>query len=189
MFYVTGLALVAGAVIGLASGGRPRFLGRHRLRASWLVLVGFGLQLATDHLNVGGLGTAMVLAGAVALLAFAVLNPTLVGIGVVAVGVAANALVIGLNDGMPVRPSSVVAAHIATREQQPTLSYGYRHHAETPSDKVRVLGDIIPLPQFREVVSFGDLILALGVAATIAHLSRPGPLHAAPPGPGRLEPR
>ncbi|MDQ1364172.1 MAG: hypothetical protein QOE57_214, partial [Acidimicrobiaceae bacterium] len=28
-----------------------------------------------------------------------------------------------------------------------------------------------------------------GVAATIAHLSRPGPLHAAPPGPGRVEPR
>ncbi len=190
MFYVTGLALVAGAVIGLATGGRLRFLGRHHLRAWWLVMVGFGLQLATDHLKVAGLGTAMVLAGAAALLAFAALNPTLVGIGVVAVGVAANALVIGLNDGMPVRPKSVVAAHIATRDEEPTLDYGFRHHAEGPSDQLRVLGDIIPLPQFHEVVSFGDLILALGVAATIAHLLRPGARHTSripSPGPTQAE--
>jgi hypothetical protein len=189
MFFVTGLALVAGAVIGLARGGRLRYLGRRRLRSWWLVLVGFGLQTATDHLRVDGLGTAMVLAGAAALLAFAALNPTLVGIGVVACGVAANALVIGLNDGMPVRPSSVVAAHIATQEEVPTLSYGYRHHAEGSSDKVPVLGDIIPLPIFREVVSFGDLILALGVAATIVNLARPGPRHSARPGPPRVVPR
>ena len=122
MFYVTGLALVTGVVIGLASGGRPRYLGRHRLRAWWLVLLGFGLQAATDRFDVGRWGTAMVLAGAAALLLFAALNPNLVGIGVVAVGVAANALVIGVNDGMPVRPRAVVAAHIATQASEPTLS-------------------------------------------------------------------
>jgi hypothetical protein len=181
MFYVTGLALVAGAVIGLAAGGRPRFLAQHRLRAWWLVLLGFGLQVATDHFDVGWWGPALVLVGAAALLAFAALNPNLVGIGVVAIGVAANALVIGLNGGMPVRPRAVLVAHIATATQEPTLNYGPRHHRQGASDHLTALADIIPLAAFHEVVSFGDLILAVGVAATMARLFRPKPRHTAHP--------
>jgi hypothetical protein len=177
MFYVTGLALVAGAVIGLARGGRPRFLGQHRLKAWWLVVVGFLLQAATDRLDVGQWGTVLVVAGGLALLVFAALNPNLVGIGVVAVGVAANTLVIGINGAMPVRPSAVVAAHIATKEEEPLLSYGYRHQREGPSDQLVALADIVPLAPFHQVVSVGDLILALGVSATIAGLFRPGPGH------------
>lgn len=178
MFLVTGVALVAGAIVGLAMGGRFRFLPQRRIRAAWLVAVGFGLQYATDHLKVGRLGTPMVLAGAAALLLFAAANPHLVGIGVVAVGVAANAIVITVDDGMPVRPGAVVAAHIATRAQEPFLTYGLRHHREGPDDTIRPLGDIIPLPLFHEVVSVGDLILAFGVASTLAHLLQPAPRHA-----------
>jgi hypothetical protein len=178
MFYVTGLALVAGAVIGLARGGRLRFLSRHRLRAWWLVVVGFGLQLAADRFDIGAWGTVVVVTGAVALLAFAALNPNLVGIGVVAFGVAANALVIGLDGGMPVRPAAVVAAHVASPEEEPVISYGFRHHRERPRDKLRPLADIIPIPLFKEVVSVGDLILAVGVTATVAGLFRPVPGHA-----------
>jgi hypothetical protein len=181
MLYVTGLALVSGAVIGLATGGRPRFIARHRVRAWWLVLVGFGFQLAADHVDLGSLATVVVVAGAVALLAFASLNPNLVGIGVVAVGVAANALVIGLDNGMPVRPSAVVAAHLATVADEPAINYGYRHHQQRPSDKLLFLSDIIPIPvqPLQQVVSFGDLILAIGVAATVAHLVQPLPDHSA----------
>jgi Family of unknown function (DUF5317) len=174
MFYVTALALVIGAAVGLAFGGRPRYIGRHQLRAWWLVVVGFGLQVATDHLDLGLFGTVVVLIGAASLLTFAALNPHLVGIGVVAVGVAANALVIGVNDGMPVRPRAVVAAHVATGAEEPALAYGYRHHRETRRDRLVPLADIIPIAAFHEVVSFGDLILAVGVAATVAHLLLPG---------------
>jgi hypothetical protein len=101
-----------------------------------------------------------------------------VGIGVVVIGVAANALVIGINDGMPVRPSAVVAAHITSRADEPLLGYGFRHHREGPGDQLRPLADIIPIPPFRQVVSFGDLILAIGVAATVAHLLLRGPKRA-----------
>jgi hypothetical protein len=181
MFYVTGLALVAGAVIGLAAGGRPRFLAGHRLRAWWLVLVGFGLQVATDRFPAGWWGTPMVLAGATALLVFAALNWHLVGIGVVAVGLVANAVVIGVNGGMPVRPRAVVAAHIASAALEPTIGYGPRHHREGADDRLALLSDIIPLAPFHQVVSIGDLILAVGVAATIAHLLRPKPRHLARP--------
>ncbi len=182
MLYVTALALIIGAVVGLARGGRPSNLGRHRLRAWWLVVIGIAAQVAADHVDTASLGTVAVLAGATSLLAFAALNPHLVGIGVVAVGVAANALVIGLNDGMPVRPGAVVAAHITSRADEPALGYGTRHHREGPGDQLRPLADIIPIPAFRQVVSFGDLILAMGVAATVAHLLLRGPERAVRPG-------
>ena len=175
MFYVTALALIIGVVVGLARGGRPRNMGLHRLRAWWLVVIGIAAQVAADHVATASLGTVAVLAGAASLLAFASLNPHLVGIGVVAIGVAANALVIGINDGMPVRPSAVVAAHITSRADEPLLGYGFRHHREGPGDQLRPLADIIPIPAFRQVVSFGDLILAMGVAATVAHLLLRGP--------------
>ena len=186
MLIVAGLALVLGAAVGLVRGGRPGNIGHHRLRAWWLVVVGFGLQAAADRLDLGSFGTVAVLLGAVALLAFAAVNPHLVGIGVVAVGVAANALVIGLNNGMPVRPSAVVAAHIASPADEATLSYGYRHHRQGGDDRLVGLADIIPIPAFHEVVSFGDLILALGVAAAVARLLGPVPRHASPAddGPG-----
>jgi len=177
MLYVTGLALVTGAVIGWASGGRLRFIGQHRIQAWWLVVLGFGLQVAADRINIGTAGSALVVVGAAALLVFAVMNPSLIGIGVIAVGVAVNGLVIGLDNGMPVRPGAVVAAGIATPAQVPTLDYGYRHHAEGSRDELRVLDDRIPLSPVREVVSFGDLILAVGVAATVAHLFHPLPHH------------
>jgi len=114
----------------------------------------------------------------VAQLAFAAVNPNLIGMGVVAVGVAANALVIGVNGGMPVRARAVVAAGIAAPAEVPTLDYGYRHHQESNKDKLQVLDDRIPLPLFHEVVSFGDLILAVGVTTTVAHLFHPLPRHA-----------
>lgn len=178
MLYVTGLALVAGVVVGLAFGGRPGFIAQHRLHQWWLVVVGFGLQAVADRVHQVTLGTALVLVGAVALLAFAGLNRRLVGIGVVAVGVASNALVIGLNDGMPVHPAAVVSAQIASPGQLPVLNYGFRHRQERPTDKLRLLDDRIPLAPFHEVLSIGDLILAVGVAVTVSHLLRRRPLHA-----------
>jgi len=178
MLYATGLAVVAGLVVGLLRGGRLRWLGRHRLRAWWLVVAGFGLQLLSDHTGAGRLATAMVIGGAAALIAFTALNPTLVGMGVIAVGVGCNALVIGLNGGMPVKASAVVAAHIVPAYEEQVIDYGSRHHRLGPGDTLSDLGDIIPVPLFHEVVSFGDLILACGVASTIAHLLRRGPRHA-----------
>jgi hypothetical protein len=180
MLIVAGLALVLGAAVGLARGGRPGNIGHHRLRAWWLVVVGFGLQAAADRLDLGSLATVAVLLGATSLLAFAALNPHLVGIGVVAVGVAANALVIGLDNGMPVRPSAVVKAHIASAADESALSYGYRHHRQGGGDRLVWFADIIPIPAFHEVVSFGDLILAVGVATAVAHLLGPVPRHASP---------
>jgi len=169
----TALALAIGTVIGFARGGRLRHIADHQVRAWWLVVAGFALQIVPDRVDLGGLGTPMLLVGYGCLLVFAAMNWRLVGMGVAFVGLAANALVIGLNDGMPVRPSAVVAAKISDRAGLQRINYGRRHHEERPTDKLTDLGDIIPVPQLHEVVSFGDLILAVGVADVASNLLRP----------------
>jgi hypothetical protein len=160
---LTLLALLIGGLIGLCTGGHPRYLGQHHVRAWWLLLAGVLLEFAAARLDLGGpgTGTAVVVLGYVSLLAFAAVNRSLVGMGVVAVGLAANALVIGINGGMPVRPAAVAAARV---------DYGRLHHAEGPGDHLSWLGDVIPARRLHLVVSFGDLILAVGVADVVAHL-------------------
>ncbi len=160
---LTVLALVVGGLIGLCTGGRPRYIAQHHVQAWWLLLLGVVLQLAAARVDLGspGVNNAAVLAGYVCLLMFAAMNRSLVGMGIVVVGLAANALVIGINGGMPVRPAAVAAAHV---------DYGRLHHAEGPGDRLSWLGDVIPARRLHLVLSFGDLILAVGVADVVAHL-------------------
>ena len=51
---------------------------------------------------------------------------------------------------------------------QPTT----KHHAERPSDKLTFLGDIILVPALRQSLSFGDLIMLVGLVDVLFHCSR-----------------
>jgi hypothetical protein len=172
MIFTVG-ALLVGAAVGLLSGGRLRYVAAHRLVDGWLLVAGVVLHVAAGRFDLGPVGTLSLLAGYGCLLAFAALNRTLIGIGIVAIGLVANALVITLNGAMPVRTSAVVAAQLTDRPGLATLDYGRLHRREQPGDHFRALGDIIPVPRIHEVMSFGDLILAIGVADLVAHLFHP----------------
>ena len=77
-----------------------------------------------------------------------------------AVGIALNGAVITVNHGMPIRaPKAAVAATT-------------KHHAERPSDKLTPLGDIILVPALRQSLSFGDLIMLVGLVDVLFHCSR-----------------
>ena len=115
----------------------------------------------------------MVLISYVGLLAFAIANIRLVGMPVVLVGLLCNLAVISANGGMPVRADAIVAAHVAEREALDTLDFGAKRHLEQDDDVLTFLGDIIPVRPTREVVSFGDLILAIGIADVIFRLLKP----------------
>jgi hypothetical protein len=169
----TVLALVVGAAIGHLAGGRLRHVTGHPLRAWSLLVAGFLLQAAAARLDLGAIGAVALFASYVCLLAFALVNWALIGMGVVVVGLAANGLVILVNGGMPVRGRAVVAAHIAAESQLFGVDYGRLHHREGSGDKFRSLGDIVPVPQIHQVLSFGDLVLAVGVADVVVHLFRP----------------
>ena len=170
----TAVALVVGVLLGIAAGGRPSNLARRRLRLAWLLAACALLQVVAEVFDVPQTaGLVMVLASYAGLSAFALSNIGLVGMPVVLVGLLANLVVISLNAGMPVRESAILAAHASTRAEVHSLDFGAKRHLETDDDRAVVLGDILPVRPTREVLSFGDLILAFGVADVIFRLLRP----------------
>jgi Family of unknown function (DUF5317) len=173
------IALVGGSIVGLCLGGRPRRFGDIRLHGLGLLVAGAGCELAGSRWGAGWPGTAIVVAGYVLLLGFAVRNAALTGMVLVAMGLAANLTVIALDGGMPVRGLAPGA-------------YGGRHHAERPGDHLTGLADVVPITPIGETVSAGDLVLALGVATVLVGALRPsrrrGPAGPASSSPDELNP-
>ncbi|MEY2459083.1 MAG: hypothetical protein QOG30_913, partial [Acidimicrobiaceae bacterium] len=74
------------------------------------------------------------------------------------------------NGGMPVSARALVAAKIVNADEVAHVELRGARHLESPFDAITVLGDIIPMR--RQVVSFGDLIIAVATADVVAHLAR-----------------
>lgn len=164
----TAIAVAVGLLVGVLLGGRLRHVGRRPLR--WWPLLAAGVVLQLPLLD--RVGVAALLVSYACLLVFALVNLHLVGMALVAIGIALNALVISVNGGMPVHRGAVVAAAIVERGQVDTVETDSKHHLQEADDRLVVLGDIIPVRPLREVVSFGDVVMAVGVADVLAHLLR-----------------
>jgi len=147
-------------------------LGSRTLRLGPLLLGGLAAQLLSSQ-AAGGRSTVLLVASYTLLLAFAAANVVVVGMWLVAGGIALNLAVIAANGGMPVRESALRAAGVLEPGTTVALDSASKHHLERPSDRLVVLGDIIPAKPLREVVSFGDVVMAVGVADVVAHLLRP----------------
>ena len=164
------VAIVAGVVIGLARGGRFENLGDASFRLWPLLILGVVVQGAAAFTADGAV--ALILASYGLLLLFTLLNLHHAGMGVVFVGIAMNFVVIAANGGMPVRAEAIVAAGIVNHHEVADLDYGAKRHLETDDDQLMVLADIIPVPVAEEVLSFGDLAMAVGVATVLVSLLR-----------------
>ncbi len=103
------------------------------------------------------------------LVAIAWRNRALPGMVVVALGLALNLLVIGINGGMPVMGSAAVAAGL---RGQLTLPAGdFIHLVGTSATRLPWLADVMALPgppSLRFVPSPGDLLLYAGVVVFLA---------------------
>jgi hypothetical protein len=71
-----------------------------------------------------------------------------------------------------VREKAVYQAAIVERGDTVSIDE-IKHHLETPDDDLMVLADIIPVKPLHQVLSFGDLILSVGVADLLVHLLLP----------------
>lgn len=166
------MAVAAGILVGVLTGGRARHLGDRAFRLLSLLVAGVALQAVGVRLE-STTGLVVVLVSYLLLLGFALANASLVGMWLVALGVALNLLVIGVNAGMPVRPSALVAAGIARPEEVGDLDLGGKRHLERPSDRLTFIADVFPVSPVAEVLSFGDIALDVGMANVIVHLMRP----------------
>ena len=149
--------LVSSVALGVAGGllfrGDWRRLGALRIRW-WPVLAGAAaLRVAGVLLP---LDLVAYLGGVLAVAVVALRNAALPGAPLIAIGSLLNALVITVNGGMPYDPAAAEAAMI-----RPLLND--RLHFEASADtRLAFLSDVIYLPIFRNVYSFGDVVIAAG---------------------------
>lgn len=157
------VVLLIAVGVGWARGGSLERLGRLPLRRRSLVVAAVVVQLLSAV--VGGPAYPVGLAVSALLVAvFLGRNRGVRGTGLVAAGLLANALVVGLNGAMPV---SVAASDRARLSTQAILAGAdLRHELADRHTRLRALGDVVPvlLPLRPEVVSPGDVLVVAGLA-------------------------
>ena len=179
------LAFLAGVVARLR-GGSLNDLAETTFK--WNPLLVFGLVFQIVFIawdpewlgDAGGLGVIVISNLSVAAWLFA--NRALPGLGLAAAGMALNLLVIVGNGAMPVLESS--ARHAGVEDRLETA--GLKHERLDDDTVLPWLGDAIPVPPFREVLSVGDVVLALGLARVVEARMMVGrkARHSAPRGEG-----
>jgi len=159
---VAGIAIVVALAIPALTRGSYSRLFDTRWHLSWLLFAGLGIQLVLEFASLPrdrwhDVGFGLLMASYVLILGFAFRNIVLRGMGVVIVGIACNAIAIGANQGMPVDiPPGW--------ENRTWAEATVKHHPRQPDDKLVFLSDVIVLEQpFDTVLSFGDLIVAVGL--------------------------
>ena len=166
------LIAAAGLGLGLAAalitGSTPRDIVARLRRlqiAYWPVLaLGVVLSVAVG-LDTNMLAARFALGISLALLlAGCLLNRHLVGMRVVAVGLAANLFVLLLNGYLPVNEGAVIAAGIVDADGLDRVLLGAARRWNGDTTIAAFLGGTIPLAPLRDVITLGDLVTAVGLA-------------------------
>ena len=177
---VVALALVTGA---LAGGGLPR-LADLRLRWIWVLGVALALRLGAVLLGQQPIGSSLpivwgFLSAYLLLFLFLGANWRVPGMQVAAVGIGLNTLAVILNSGqMPVWAAAYQASGFPP-EAIANDPFHFLIASGTVADFVArggIFGDVVPLPIpiIRDVISIGDILLALGIFWAIVYsMTRP----------------
>lgn len=160
------LTVGAAALVVLVTWGDFRELTHLRIAGVWLLFAGLAIQIALEFVEfepdqIETVGYGLLMASYAFILSFCFANLSTRGFGVIAIGIGLNALVIGLNQGMPtVNIGNDARGNRIEQQVEQTV----KHRPESDDDLAGVLGDTIVLPEpFDAVVSFGDLIMAVGI--------------------------
>jgi Family of unknown function (DUF5317) len=154
-------------LVGLLAGGSLAHFSRLQIHWWGAALGGLLLQGLPFTSELGRtLGPATLVVSYGLLLAFAWVNRRLPALWLVIAGLVMNVLVIGANGGMPVSAGAleVAGARPETLAGDGTL----KHHLMGSDDVLTPLADVIGIPEpIGAVVSVGDLLLYVGVAALV----------------------
>ena len=161
-------AVPIGIVIGFLLGGRLDRLGELHLRWVPLMLLGLMVQVAifTDAIGraVGGAGPAIYVASTAVVLVAVLRNIAIPGVALIALGAGCNLAAIVANGGrMPADPAAL--------DSIGGLGAGYTNSIVVAEPALRPLTDQFALPTWlplANVFSVGDVLIGVGIAATIA---------------------
>jgi len=167
-------AIVIAVVIGYAARGTLKNFSGARIRWPLLALVGLAFQLWPVSANSSTLGFTLLMVSFVLLFAFGLLNIQNPGFPLIVLGLSLNALVIGVNHGMPVQRQALVRSGQGATLRMLEEHGGAKHHLAGPGDELMFLGDVIPVPKpFGQVVSPGDVATYAGVMWFVIASMRP----------------
>lgn len=164
------LVLVGAVAVALVRGGKLSSFTELRVIGWWLLLPGFGLQLAANFVSDerSGLAVGMVLASFVLLLVVVYLNRAGAGMWIAGVGILMNFTVISINGAMPVLAEAIEIAGGST-----TVAFDAKHEFLDEATRLPFLADVIPIPG--SVISLGDVFLAVGIAVFVENGLRRAP--------------
>ncbi|HEY1741505.1 MAG TPA: DUF5317 family protein, partial [Acidimicrobiia bacterium] len=160
--------IIALAVPLITRGSYAALLLETRWEWAMLLVGGVALVFASGHISAAGrfdIAFGALVAGYVLLLAFCGRNLMRTGMTVVLIGLAANAVAITVNHGMPVKLAPRWVAHV---DVGPTAL----QHPDDASTHLYWMTDVIYVPPIHEVVSFGDLLILVGLVDVTFEASR-----------------
>ena len=158
------IVAIAAALVGLRKGGSLHALAYTHFRAPLLLLAGLVLQLGLNLWEpewlTDDLALALLLSSNAIVASFIAVNQKLPGMLLIAMGLALNVAVITANRAMP------VSAQAAEQSGATTVvgDAGIKHEALDEDTVLPWLGDVIPVPGLRLVLSVGDLLLDAGMS-------------------------
>ncbi|MGZ8563314.1 MAG: MFS transporter [Candidatus Limnocylindria bacterium] len=169
--------ILAALIVGALLGGRIPRLADLQLKWPILLIVALGLRLGTGLIGELNLELPLgwtYIAGYGLIIVWLWFNWRVPGLQVAAVGIGANLVAVLANGGqMPIWAAAFSAAGF-TEAQIANDSFHVLLRAATIAQFVAsggLLGDVVPLPipVIRDVVSLGDLLLALGIFWAIVY--------------------
>lgn len=162
---LTLLAITAGLVGGYFRKGQ--LTNMLTLAPKWLVLLVPALVLyVASAVGIPSYSLNLTLIATFALAVALFRNYEIRGAAIIGLGLASNLLVLVLNGGIPVRAESV--ERISDGAFNPGTLRAIEQ-VEGPDTVLAALGDIIPVPLFNTIVSFGDLIALAGLIVLIVN--------------------
>jgi len=164
--------LVLAVIVSLLRGGRLSNVTEIRLKWWWLLFAGLAIQIVAAFLprDQQDLAVALILASYVPLIVVVLVNRSLPGMWIAGVGILMNFSVIAMNGGMPVSAEAAVLAGAASTE----LIFDAKHVLLDSGSDLAMFADVIPIPLLNQVISLGDVLLAMGLGMFLeAQLRRP----------------
>ena len=159
---LAGFAVALGLVAGLVGGGSLRHLRKFELRVPWLGGLWVAGSLVATQLH-GTVAVVVLFAATMAGAGLAVMNSLQwPGFAAVGVGLALNALVLGLNGGLPYDPAAAQSAGLVASGPVLLKTDGLTRPFRD-GDQLLLLARRIPFAPLRAVTSVGDLMLAVGL--------------------------
>jgi len=164
IFFVATIALAV--IVVVATKGSFERLSRLHFRMLWLLFLGLAIQIVLEVVDfpkdrIEDVGFAILLVSYVAILGFCVVNRSVRGMTLVAIGVALNVLVIALNQGMPTKDD---VRERNGREVHVPIEQTVKHRPEEDDDLLPFFGDVITAPGFpNQQFSIGDIVMGIGI--------------------------